>query len=130
MKFSIVVQGAPYSSQAPLSAILFAQSVLAEGHEILRVFFYQDGVYTANANIAPPQDEPDIRLMWSKFARQNNIDLVICVASALRRGVLDDAEAARYEKTCANIDASFTISGLGQLIDARLNSDKLVTFGA
>ncbi len=130
MKFSIVVQGAPYSSQAPLSAILFARAVLAGGHEILRVFFYQDGVYTANSNIAPPQDEPDIRLMWSSFARENNIDLVICIASALRRGVLDETEASRYEKACANVDATFSISGLGQLIDARLNSDRLVTFGA
>lgn len=130
MKFSIVVQGAPYSSQAPLSALHFARAILEQDHEIYRVFFYQDGVYTGNSAIAPPQDEPDIRQMWSEFGQENHIELIVCIASALRRGILDKSEADRYEKSSANLDEAFTISGLGQLIDAGLNSDRLVTFGA
>ncbi len=130
MKFSIAVQGAPYSSQAPLSALHFARAVIDKHHEIVRVFFYQDGVYTGNNAIAPPQDEPDIRKMWSDFARENQIELIVCIASALRRGMLDKTEAKRYEKSGANLDQGFTISGLGQLIDAGLNADRLVTFGA
>jgi tRNA 2-thiouridine synthesizing protein D len=130
MKFSIVVQGAPYSSQAPLSALHFARAVLDNHHEIIRVFFYQDGVYTGNKNIAPPQDEPDVRKMWSEFAGENHIELIVCIASALRRGILDETEAERYEKPGANLDEGFTISGLGQLIDAGLKTDRLVTFGA
>ncbi len=129
MKFSIVVHGGPYSWQAPLSALHFARAVLEEGHEIYRVFFYHDGVYTGNENMAPPQDEPDIRRHWSELARENDIELIVCVASALRRGVLDDTEARRYEKPSANLDPAFVLSGLGQLIDARLNADRLVTFG-
>ncbi len=129
MKFSIVVQGAPYSSQAPLTALHFARATLAKGHEIYRVFFYQDGVYSGNSAIAAPQDEPDIRKMWSDFGKENHIELIVCVASTLRRGVLDKSEANRYEKSSANLDDTFTISGLGQLIDAGLNSDRLVTFG-
>ena len=97
---------------------------------IYRVFFYHDGVYTGNGAIAPPQDEPDIRQMWSSLAAANQIELIVCIASALRRGVLDRTEADRYEKSNANLDSSFTISGLGQLIDAGLNADRLVTFGA
>ncbi|MFP6808655.1 MAG: sulfurtransferase complex subunit TusD [Pseudomonadales bacterium] len=130
MKFSIVIQGAPYSSQAPLTAIYFARALLEQGHEIVRVFFYQDGVHCGNTAIAPPQDEPDIRKMWSEFAGENDVELIVCIASALRRGVLDNAEADRYEKSSASLDSAFTISGLGQLIDAGLNSDRLVTFGA
>ena len=130
MKFSIVVQGAPYSSQAPGSALHFARAVLKSNHEIYRVFFHQDGVYTGNTAIAPPQDEPDLRQMWADFAKKNQVELIVCVASALRRGVLDKAEADHYEKAAANLDEAFTISGLGQLIDAALNSDRLVTFGA
>ena len=129
MKFAIAVYGAPYSHQAPLSAFYFAQAVLNQGHEIYRVFFYHDGVYTGNEAIAPPQDEPDIRQMWSSLAADNQIELIVCIASALRRGMLDRTEAERYEKN-ANLDTAFTISGLGQLIDAGLNVDRLVTFGA
>jgi len=130
MKFAIAVYGAPYSHQAPLSAFHFAKAVLDQGHEIYRVFFYHDGVYTGNEAIAPPQDEPDIRQMWSSLAADNQIELIICIASALRRGMLDRTEADRYEKSSANLDEAFTISGLGQLIDAGLNADRLVTFGA
>ena len=93
-----------------------------------RVFFYEDGVYTANRLSTPPQDEPDINQLWSEFGQENEIDLVICVASALRRGVLDSTEAERYEHTAANIAPGFVISGLGQLIDSALNADRLVTF--
>ncbi len=130
MKFAIAVYGAPYSHQAPLSAYHFAKAVLNQGHEIYRVFFYHDGVYTGNESIAPPQDEPDIRQMWSSLAADNQIELIVCIASALRRGVLDRTEADRYEKSNANLDKAFIISGLGQLIDAGLNADRLVTFGA
>lgn len=129
MKFAIAVYGAPYSHQAPLSAYHFAKAVLEQGHDIYRVFFYHDGVYNGNAAIAPPQDEQDIRKMWATFATDNQIELIVCIASALRRGVLDKTEADRYEKSAANLDEAFTISGLGQLIDAGLNADRLVTFG-
>ena len=129
MKFTIAVYGAPYSHQAPLSAFHFAKAVLELGHEIYRVFFYHDGVYNGNEAMVPPQDEPDIRKMWSSLAADNQIELIVCIAAALRRGVLDKAEADRYEKLTANLDEAFTISGLGQLIDAGLNADRLITFG-
>ena len=103
--------------------------MLAEGHEIYRVFFYQDGVHTGNRAITPPQDEVNIQRLWSELATDNHIELIVCIASALRRGVLDQTEADRYEKSCASLDPAFTISGLGQLIDAGLNADRLVTFG-
>ena len=42
LKFALVVYGAPYSSEGCLSALQFAEAVIAEGHEILRVFFYHE----------------------------------------------------------------------------------------
>ena len=130
MKFSIVVQGAPYSSEASLSALHFTRAVLQAGHQIYRVFFYQDGVYNGNTLVAPPQDEIDIVKEWSTFATKNDIELIACIASSLRRGLLDETEADRYEKPAANIADGFTISGLGQLIDACIESDRVMTFGA
>ena len=129
MNFAIVVHGGPYSSQACLSALKFAKAVLASGHSINRVFFYHDGVYTANNLIAPPQDEAPVGRQWQEFGTGNKIELIACIASCLRRGILDETEAGRYEKSGSNIAPGFTISGLGQLIDASINADRVVTFG-
>ena len=129
MKFAIVVHGAPYSSEACLSALKFAKAVLASGHSINRVFFYHDGVHTANRLIAPPQDEAPVSEQWQELGSGNNIELIACIASCLRRGILDETEADRYDKSGSNIATGFTISGLGQLIDASINADRIVTFG-
>ena len=129
MKFAIVVHGAPYSSEACLSALKFAKAVLASGHSINRVFFYHDGVHTANRLIAAPQDEALVSEQWQELGSGNNIELIACIASCLRRGILDETEADRYDKSGNNIATGFTISGLGQLIDASINADRIVTFG-
>ena len=130
MKFAIVVQGAPYSHEASLSALHFAKAALNAGHEIYRVFFYNDGIYNASDLIAPPQDETNIRAAWLSLAETHKVELITCIASSLRRGLLNEAEAKRYEKTAANLNAAFEISGLGQLIDAGLAADRTVTFPA
>lgn len=129
MKFAIVVYGPPYTYQAAHSALHFARAVIESGHQIYRIFFYHDGVYNANALIAPPQDETDIHAQWTTLAQEHDVELIVCIASSLRRGVLDETEADRYEKSAANIGKPFEISGLGQLIDASINADRVVTFG-
>ncbi|MFT5014016.1 MAG: tRNA 2-thiouridine synthesizing protein D [Patiriisocius sp.] len=128
MKFAIAVFAGPQTSEAPLSALHFARAVLNAGHELNRVFFYHDGVYTANMLSTPPQDEPNLSLAWSEFGLANDIDMIVCVASALRRGILDQTESDRYNKSAANLAPGFEIAGLGQLIDSALNAERLVTF--
>lgn len=129
MIFSLAVYSAPYASQASESAYRFATALLAEGHTLYRVFFYEEGVHNSSALITPPQDEPDLPSKWQSMADGHKIDLVVCIAAALKRGVLNEEEAKRYEKPTHNLRAGFTISGLGQLVDAALVSDRLVTFG-
>jgi tRNA 2-thiouridine synthesizing protein D len=46
------------------------------------------------------------------------VDLVVCVAAALRRGIQEEVLAP-----------GFRISGLGQLVDAGIKADRTVTFG-
>ena len=55
--------------------------------------------------------------------------MVVCIAAALKRGILNQEEAERYEKPAHNLRDGFAISGLGQLVDAALMSDRLITFG-
>lgn len=128
MKFAIALYSAAH---APSSrrALLFAQAALAGGHEIVRLFFYQDGVYSASNNIVAPQDEQDIARQWREFVSHHQLDGVVCIAAALRRGVLNAEEAARYQRSAVNLEAPWALSGLGQLHDAIQDADRLICFG-
>jgi tRNA 2-thiouridine synthesizing protein D len=77
----------------------------------------------------PPQDDRNIVNRWSDLAKQYNLDLVLCVAAAQRRGLLDDNEAKRHKKDANNMAEGFRISGLGQLIETGVQSERLVVFG-
>lgn len=130
MKFSLAIYAAPHSSQASASALNFAKALLENGHELYRVFFYGDGIHNASDLASPPQDEANIHQDWKLLADTHEIDLVVCIAAALRRGLLDAKEAERYNKASSNLKQPFELSGLGQLVDACANSDRVVTFGA
>lgn len=129
MKFAIMVSEGPYTHQATDSAYQFAKAAVAKGHEVMRVFFYHDGVNNGTRLTVPPQDDRHIVNRWSDLAAQNNIDLVICIAAAQRRGLLDENEAKRQGKDANNIAPNFRISGLGQLVEAGIQADRLVVFG-
>jgi len=129
MKFSILINEGPYTHQASDSAYQFAKSVLAKGHEIFRIFFYHDGVNNATRLTTPPQDDRNIVNRWSKLAEEHKLDMVVCVAAAQRRGIVDEGEAKRNGKDATNLAPGFRISGLGQLVEAGIQSDRLVTFG-
>ena len=130
MIFSLAIYAAPYTSQASDSAYRFALALLENGHTLYRVFFYQDGVHTSSSLTTPPQDEIHFTQNWQALARQHNIDLVVCIAAALKRGLLNQKEASRYDRPAFNLAEGFELSGLGQLVDATVMSDRLITFGA
>ena len=128
MKFAIALFSAAH---APSSrrALLFAQAALAGGHEIVRLFFYQDGVYNASAAVVTPQDEQDLPKQWRAFVTEHQLDGVVCIAAALRRGVLNAEEAQRYQREAVAVGAPWELSGLGQLHDAVQEADRLICFG-
>lgn len=130
MIFSILVLGSPYNSQSAYTALRFTQAAIESGHQIFRVFFYQDGIHTTSYLPAPPQDEFDLYKAWQSLSQKHSLDVVTCIAAAARRGVIDSAEATRHEKGAANLSKQFDLSGLGQLVEANVKSDKLITFGA
>ena len=129
MKFGILINEGPYQHQASDSAYQFARAALAKGHEVSRVFFYHDGVNNGTRLTTPPQDDRHIVNRWSELAAEHDLDLVLCVAAAQRRGLVDEGEAKRNGKDADNIAPGFRISGLGQLIEAAVESDRLLTFG-
>ncbi|GJM12967.1 MAG: sulfurtransferase TusD [Pseudohongiella sp.] len=129
MKFSLVIYSAPYSSESAASALRFAQSLIAQGHELYRLFFFGDGVHNASKLAVVAQDENNLQQQWNALIEEHAIDSVVCVSSALRRGIVDQTEAERHELSSASAYESSDVAGLGQLIDAALNSDRVVNFG-
>ena len=129
MKFGILVNEGPYTHQASDSAYHFTEAALRAGHEVVRVFFYHDGVNNGTRLSVPPQDDRNISERWSALAQQYEVELILCVAAAQRRGLLDEDEARRAGKDSNNIAPGFQISGLGQLIDAGIQADRLIVFG-
>ena len=129
MKFTIVVHSAPYSSEAAHTAYRFTRAVLEGGHRVHRLFFFGDGAHNANQLAVTAQDEPNLQAQWHTLIQKHKLDAVLCVTSALKRGVLDKAEAERNDLKQASAHDSSEIAGLGQLIDAALHSDRLINFG-
>jgi len=118
MKFSLLVNEGPFTHQASDSAYQFAKAATEKGHSVARVFFYYDGVYNANKLSEPQSDDRNLVQMWSELGQEHDVDLVVCVAAGLRRGIKDEI-----------LKEGFRISGLGQLIEAGIGSDRLIAFG-
>ncbi len=129
MKISVQVSEGPYNHEASVTALNYVKAAVEAGQEIFRVFFYHDGVNNGTNLATPPQDDINIQKTWSELAAAHNIDLVVCVAAAQRRGIVDQGEMERNGKDAMNIMDGFRISGLGQLIEAGIESDRLVVFG-
>jgi tRNA 2-thiouridine synthesizing protein D len=129
MKFAIQVNASPYQSNAGYSAYRFITAALANGHEIFRVFFYHEGIYQAVKYATPPDDELQFAKQWSELAKRYQIDLVVCISAAQRRGLLCSDEAKRQGKIDDDLAEGFRISGLGQLVEATLTADRFIVFG-
>ena len=129
MIYTLLVLSSPTSGHGGRHAAAFAQAAIARGHQIERVFFLDQGTETGSQMAVMPQDEQNRLQPWLELAEQHGVELVLCIASALKHGMLDAGEAARYDRPCATVHPAFVVSGLGQFIDATDRADRLVTFG-
>ena len=128
MRFALMVTGPACGTQQASSVYQFVRALLEGGHELGSVFFYQDGVSNANALTSPASDEFDLVRAWQALHNNHQVELHICVAAALRRGVVDDNEARQQGLSSANLQPGFSMSGLGALAEAALRCDRMVQF--
>lgn len=128
VKFALAVHGAPYASEASATALRFARAAITAGHEVARVFFYHDGVHSASSIAVAPQDDVSPLAGWAELADAHGVELAVCIAASLKRGVLNAAERDRHGVSAANVHPAFAVVGLGQLVDAIMSADRLVTF--
>ncbi|WP_031430069.1 sulfurtransferase complex subunit TusD [Methylomicrobium agile] len=129
MKFALQINAGPYASNAGHTAYRFAETALAMGHEVERVFFYHDGIYHGLRYATPPDDEFDCTARWSALAERHRIDLVLCISAAQKRGLLCRDEAERQGKHDDDLAPGFRIAGLGQLVEAIRHADRFLVFG-
>ncbi len=103
-------------------ALRFTQTALEAGHEVPIVFFFHDAVRIADSRAAST-----LMSSWQALKSDHDLDLAVCIAAAARRGLLDESAP---EAASNRIPEDFSIVGLGQLIGAMAESDRLVTFAA
>lgn len=129
MIYSLVVTAAPGAGHASVTAARFATAVLARGHGLRRVFFLDDGALNGLSSAVTPQDETSPLDLWVGLAGEHSVELILCISSALKRGLLDASEARRYERDAVTVHPAFELGGLGLLVDAIQHSDRLLSFG-
>ncbi|MGL5360213.1 MAG: sulfurtransferase complex subunit TusD [Shewanella sp.] len=127
-KFIIQVSGPAYGTSASVSALRFTQAALSGGHQVVCVFFYQDGVYNTTDLALPASDEFDVVQQWKQLAEQYHIPLVNCVSAALRRGIISAQEAQEHALHHWNVGSAFTMGGLGELVTGIETADRTICF--
>ena len=109
----------PYSNLS-VTALNYIEAALKLDIAVVGVFFYQDGVMHANANIQIASDEFQAINQWQRLHQQYNLPLHLCITAAEKRGMSDE--------TVKNIDSIFTVSGLGELVELSTTADRMVQF--
>ncbi len=127
LRYTLLITGAAYGTQHASSAYLFAKAVLAKGHSITCLFFYQEGVNNANRFISPANDEHYLLHDWRILSEHYNIPLYVCISAALRRGITNGQETNKAPVN-SNLDPCFQLSGLSEMAQAMLNSDRIIQF--
>jgi len=120
MNFGFLVLGSPFSSYSCHTALDIVSACLKEGHSVHRVFFYQDAVLIGNKHIESVNSSDRCQESWQSLQREYDLDLTLCISAAQRRGISE-------LKQSDNVAEGFCISGLGQLIEATLVCDRMVT---
>lgn len=129
MNYVLQITSSPYASNAGLCAYRFACAALQAGHHIQQIFFYREGIYHAWRTITPPDDELNLTALWSQLAAQHNVNLVVCISAAQRRGLLSADEAQRQGRHHQDWAEGFQVAGLGLWLDASLQADRCLQFG-
>lgn len=123
--FTVLVNASPLT-EGNLTAYHFCKTLLQKNHTIIRVFFYSDGIYTANSLITSSSDEINLTHLWQELAEQDHIELCVCVSAANRRGIQNLEDAPVNPMT--NLAKGFILTGLGQLTEAIIKADRFITF--
>lgn len=116
-RFLIFITRSPYDSLNGQTALSFCEAAAAMGHQIEQIFFYQEGVQHANADIQPGSGEGAMLQRWTVFSKQTKTPLNVCVTASVKRGVLSDDDANTFGRN-SNIQDGFCAVGMADYFSA------------
>ncbi|MEP3349961.1 MAG: sulfurtransferase complex subunit TusD [Marinomonas sp.] len=129
MQYALLITGSPYQTKACHTALRFIKAALAKYPNCIKgVFFYEDAVLLGNQLSQPPRDEINLLQAWQDIATQHDVPLYLCIAAAVRRGIINESESQRYELTQHSLAEHFQLEGLGTLVDLMNTTDKVIQF--
>lgn len=110
------------------TALNFTRSVIQQGFTVECLFFYHEGAMLGSQLTISPQDEINLPQSWQQLITEHNLPAIVCIASGLKRGIIDTTEARRYQKPASSMADSMELAGLGQWIEAVNNADQHIVF--
>jgi tRNA 2-thiouridine synthesizing protein D len=129
MQYTLLITGSPYQTKACHSGLRFIKAALSKYPDIIKgVFFYEDAVLIGSQIAQPPRDEINLMKAWQDIAQQHNVPLYLCIAAAVRRGIINDTESRRYELEQHTLAEHFQLEGLGTLVDLMNTTNKIIQF--
>ncbi|PTY36576.1 hypothetical protein BGP77_04575 [Saccharospirillum sp. MSK14-1] len=128
MKYQLNIYASPWASNAQADALSFATALNSSEHQLVRVFFFMDGVYTGLSSQSPASDEPNWYDRWMALQQNTQCELLLCIAASANRGLLNDNEAKRQAKVTVTVEPPFELVGLGQWAAGFGDCDRVVSF--
>lgn len=126
--FSLMLTQSPTVNANHFLALDFATSLLQQGHSLKRVFFYQDAVYVGLNGQTPIQGQQSLMQRWLQLSKQYEFPLQLCIANAIRRGLVNAQEQERYQLPTTTVALGFDLVGLGELAEACQEDDRVIQF--
>ncbi|MEQ8516653.1 MAG: sulfurtransferase complex subunit TusD [Chromatocurvus sp.] len=128
MQYTLLVLSSPADGHCLLTAARVADALLRAGHKLNTVFFSDAATAVGLVTLSTPQDEISAQRAWQALSAEHDLELVLCVASAMQRGVLGSDDLPRDSALTPSLAEGFSIGGLGQLVAATHAADRVLTF--
>ncbi|WP_296403697.1 sulfurtransferase complex subunit TusD [Psychrobacter sp.] len=111
-------------------AYRYAKAFLESGYQSdkLNIFFYGEAAHTANILRWQTADRTNLTQLWSQLSLAYQLNLPVCVSTALTRGVTDNDNAGRHQLDSSNLASGFKLVGLGELAEQLSKADKVISF--
>jgi len=116
--FTFVVCAEPYKFEALDTMLNLGQAILKKGHQILGIYFYGSGVYSAKRDLKLSSSMRDLPQRLENLMVGNNTKLFACSTWMNFTGLKPDELIENASQV-----------GLGDLSKWMAESDKIIVFG-
>lgn len=127
-EYSVLITTSPFHGDSAIRALAFIEGAIANGDTINNIFFYGDGVYHTNNLMLQTGDSHFAHGDWKHLATNHDIQLLVCITAAVKRGIVSQQEAHENGIGFANLHAPFEQAGLGEFFTALHECKRLVQF--